>query len=255
MRPVVLFTDYGTIGPYVGQLKTALLKHGHAGPVVDLMADAPVFDPQASAHLLAALCPQMPDDCVMLCVVDPGVGTDRHAVVMEADGRFFVGPGNGLLEIVARRATMTRFWRIVWEPTDMSATFHGRDLFAPVAARLAQGMAPRQAGCVESRWDRQEHWPDDLYRVIYVDGFGNVMTGIRARTIGPDSVVTVHGHALTQARTFGDRPVGQSFWYKNSIGLVELTVNAGRANICLGIDGPTAVGVQKNTDASSGAKA
>jgi S-adenosylmethionine hydrolase len=86
---------------------------------------------------LAAYAAWFPAGTVFLCVVDPGVGSERPAIIVEADGRWYVGPGNGLFEILQRRAERTRCWEIDWKPERISASFHGRDLFAPVAATLA----------------------------------------------------------------------------------------------------------------------
>lgn len=234
-RPVILFTDYGERGPYVGQLKAALLAHGHHGPILDLMADAPVFDPRASSYLLAALLPQMPADAVMLCVVDPGVGGDRLPLVTEVDARLLVGPDNGLFELAGRQARHRQAWRIDWRPPVLSATFHGRDLFAPVAAALAAGRRPEVLPGTPMDWPGRPDWPDELAAVVYIDGFGNVMTGLSARNLPVDAVLSVNGRHLTRAATFGDRSVGEPFWYANSIGLVELAVNGGCADVILGL--------------------
>src|SRR5215813_13179907 len=107
--------------------------------VVDLFADAPVGNPKASAYLLAVYAAWFPVGTVFLGVVDPGVGGARAPVILEADGRWYVGPGNGLFELVQRRASEARSWQIDSEPASLSASFHGRDLFAPVAAMLARG--------------------------------------------------------------------------------------------------------------------
>jgi S-adenosylmethionine hydrolase len=106
-------------------------------PVLDLLNDVPDYDVECAAHLLAALAPQFPAATVFLAVVDPGVGTRRGAIVVEADGRSFVGPDNGLLSVVYQRAPKRRCRSIAWRPSRLSSSFHGRDLFAPVAARLA----------------------------------------------------------------------------------------------------------------------
>jgi S-adenosylmethionine hydrolase len=255
MRPIVLFTDYGERGPYVGQVKVALLRHRHHGAIIDLMADAPAFRPQAAAYLLASLLAEMPAGAVMLCVVDPGVGGSRPAVVVEADGRLLVGPDNGLMELVVRRAHQARAWRIDWRPERLSASFHGRDLFAPIAAALAAGRACDELQCSPVEWSARPDWPDDLPQAIYVDGFGNVMTGLRGTAVATDAHIVVGAHVLSSARTFSDRPAGEAFWYINSIGLVELAVNAGRADICLQIGVGTDLCIGQNPDAPPGRRA
>jgi hypothetical protein len=234
-RPLILFTDFGVEGPYVGQVKAVFLREAPGVPVIDLMADAPAFDPRRAAYLLAALLEHMPADAVVEAVVDPGVGGERAAVVVEVDGRLLVGPDNGLFEPLARRAAAVRAWEIVWRPDGLSASFHGRDLFAPVAARLAMGADPEQAGCRPIPVPRRPDWPDELWEVVYTDRYGNAMTGARASALAPDAVLEAGGRRLERARTFSDRPAGEAFWYENSSGLVELAVSSGRADRELGL--------------------
>ncbi|MBC7952965.1 MAG: SAM-dependent chlorinase/fluorinase [Rhodospirillaceae bacterium] len=234
-RPIALFTDFGMAGPYLGQVKAVLHTKAPGVAVIDLMADAPAFDPRASAYLLAALMPEMPEDVVILGVVDPGVGGERQPMVAEIHGRLVVGPDNGLFEIALRRARQARSWRIVWRPDRLSATFHGRDLFAPVAARLAQGMTPGAAGCDAMDNPRQLDWPDQLGEVIYLDHYGNAMTGLHTEAVPVEAVLQVNGRELRHARTYEEVPAGTPFWYGNSIGLVELAVSRGRADTTLGL--------------------
>src|SRR6185437_8368793 len=177
---IVLFTDFGLHGPYTGQMKAVLDQMAPGIPSIDLFADAPVGDPKASAYLLAAYAAWFPAGTVFLCVIDPGVGGTRPAIILEADGRWCVGPGNGLFELVQRRATETHSWDIDWEPERLSASFHGRDLFAPVAAMLARGEPPPGQPRKDSA-DRRADWPDDLCEIVYVDHFGNAMTGLSRR--------------------------------------------------------------------------
>ena len=130
---IVLVTDFGLAGPYTGQVKAVLTQAAPGVPVIDLFADAPAGNAKASAYLLAAYAAWFPAGTVFLSVVDPGVGSERAPVVVEADGRWYVGPGNGLFELVRRRAAVSRCWEITWRPATLSNSFHGRDLFAPVA--------------------------------------------------------------------------------------------------------------------------
>lgn len=239
-RPVFLYTDFGVTGPYVGQMRAALLKAGISHGVIDLMADAPNFDPRSAAYLLAALLPHTAADAVLLGVVDPGVGSARRALVVEADGRFMVGPDNGLFAVVAKRAKQWRAWTITWRPDVLSASFHGRDLFAPVAAFLAQGRPPQELGEAQSRMVGLD-WPDDLPQVVYVDHYGNAMTGLRAGDLPGPTVLTIGAHVLSRATTFSDVANGQAFWYENSIGLVEISVNGGSAGSVLGLEVGTRV--------------
>src|SRR5690348_11690170 len=182
---IVLFTDFGLAGPYTGQMKTVLARQAPGIPVIDLFADAPSRHPKAAAYLLAAYAAWFPPDTVFLCVVDPGVGGARAALALEADGRWYVGPDNGLFELARRRAKSTRVFEITEQPADLSASFHGRDLFAPAAARLARGETPQMAAR-DPAFGRRHDWPDDLAEIVYVDHYGNAMTGLRASAVSAD---------------------------------------------------------------------
>src|SRR5689334_478874 len=231
---IVLFTDFGLEGPYIGQVKTMLHLIAPGVPVIDLFADLPAAKPQPAAYLLAAYGAWFPRGTVFLAVVDPGVGGERAAIVVEADGRWYVGPDNGLFELVTRRAGRVRCWEIAARPEAVSASFHGRDLFGPQAAQLARGDAPagrpRPAGIVG-----HPDWPDDLPEIVYIDRFGNAMSGLRAAMIPDRARLAAAGRVLARRRTFSDVPVGEAFWYENSNGLAEIAVNSGRADAVLGL--------------------
>lgn len=229
---LALMTDFGPAGPYMGQMQAVLYREAPGVPVVTLFSDAPRCNPRASAYLLAAYAGEFPVGTVFVAVVDPGVGTvARRALMLEADGRWYVGPDNGLFELVRRRATTCHCWEISWQPLCLSASFHGRDLFAPVAARLARGEMPpgESVDCLHN------DWPDDLAEVIYVDYFGNAVTGLRAAAVPAEAIIAVVGWRLHHARTFGAVAPGVVFWYENANGLVELAVNQGSAAQQLGL--------------------
>lgn len=230
---IVLFTDFGWNGPYVGQMKAVLQQHAPQHAVIDLMHDAPAFNPKASAYLLNALRKQFPVGCILLAIVDPGVGSpDRRAVIMHADDQWFVGPDNGLFEIIGLTARTVKYWEITWRPEYLSTSFHGRDLFAPMAAMLATGKSLEsliQPLSILARHD----WPADLAEIIYIDHYGNAMTGLPAAAMSATSQISISGKHFTHAKTFTDVPTGQAFWYINSIGLVELAVSQGNfSDLC-----------------------
>lgn len=147
--------------------------------------------------------------------------------MVRADGRSFVGPDNGLLSVVWTRARRRKCFRIAWRPARLSASFHGRDLFAPVAAALATR--------VPHGWLEPKPRPDmlldarDLARVIYVDQYGNAITGMRALGISKTSKFL----GLSHARTFEN--ASKPFWYENSLGLVEIASPQGSAARRLGL--------------------
>ena len=224
---IVLFTDFGFCGPYVGQMRAVLARVAPGIPVIELFNDAPAFDPLLSAYLLAAYVEEFPVGTVFLCVVDPGVGSAaRKPVVVRVDGRWFVGPDNGLFEVVARRGEQAVWHEITWRPEKLSATFHGRDLFAPVAAMLTQGTM------VESLTMNSRPGftgPEELTRIVYIDAYGNAMTGIRSAQVPHNTRLVIAGRNLSRVTTFADAPPGEAFWYANANGLVEIAVNQGNA--------------------------
>lgn len=224
---IVLFTDFGPGDPYVGQVHAVLLRDSPGVPIVDLCHAVPNFDIQAAAYLLPAYANEFPEGSVFLCVIDPGVGTQRRPVMLEADGRWYVGPDNGLFHIVARRAKRVCPFSITWRPAHLAPSFHGRDLFAPVAAMLARGEQPP---CERTELSEPSgQWPDDLARIVYIDHYGNAISGLRASSLSEESTIAVGRHRLKCARVFAEVPPGQGFWYRNANGLVEIAVNQGSA--------------------------
>ena len=226
---IVLFTDFGLDGPYIGQMKAAMLRIAPAVPVIDLFADLAPFDPRSAAYVIPAYTAGFEEDTVFLCVVDPGVGGPRRALIQRSRGHWFVGPDNGLLDVEAGRDPATQRWSITWRPATLSASFHGRDLFAPVAARLANGESPEAIGC-EPLAEPAPELPADLPRIVYMDRFGNAVTGIRASTMSPTAELSIRGFKVPRANTFSDVAEGMPFWYENANGLVEIAVNRGYAD-------------------------
>ncbi len=233
---IFLFTDFTRDGPYVGQVQAVLAERAPGVPVVDLMQDAPAFAPKPAAYLLAALAADFPEGSICIGVVDPGVGTARPPVVVEADGTRFVGPGNGLFELAARRAAAVQTRRIDWRPEALSDSFHGRDLFAPVAAMLATSDAPHGLLAPQPATDIPgADWPDDLPEIVYIDGFGNLMTGFRAEAVPGSASLRAGGAIISPARVFGDAKPDAPFWYANSCGLAEIAFPSGSAAAALGL--------------------
>lgn len=231
---IVIATDFGSAGPYMGQMKAVLAREAPGVPVIDLFADLPAFEIQAAAYLLAAYVDEFASGTVFVGVVDPGVGGARRAAVVRADGRWYVGPDNGLFNVIAQRAANLQWWDIDWRPQSLSDSFHGRDLFAPVAARLARGDAvPGQA--VEPSARVLQDWPADYARIVYVDHYGNLMTGVRAASVSTIGTLDAGAQRLPYARTFSEVARGTAFWYCNANGLVEIAVNQGRASDVLGL--------------------
>ena len=237
---IVLFTDFGSRDPYVGQVKAALESEAPGTPVIDLLNDVPDFTVRAAAHLLASLVPQFAQGTVFFAVVDPGVGSARLPLAVAAAGYRFVGPDNGLLSVFTARSRDARISRIAWAPERLSASFHGRDLFAPVAARLAAGCVP-QGWLVPLAALSVDFGAGDLGELIYIDHYGNAMTGLRAGDVPRDARLVVAGRRLAYARVFAEAAPGTPFWYDNSQGLVEIAMSRGSAARELGLEVGTPV--------------
>jgi len=237
---IVLYTDFTAADIYVGQMKAVLLEHAPGVPVVDLFHDVPDYDIRAGAHLLAACLPRFPARTIFLAVVDPGVGTERDAIVLECDGRYLVGPDNGLLSVCAARAAQARCWTITWRPPKLSASFHGRDLFAPMAAAIAADRWPADRFVVKAALDVRLGGAD-LPEIVYIDHYGNACTGLRASGVDRDAVIAAGGRHMRYARVFGTAAPGELFWYENSLGLVEIAARRASAAKLLGLSTGLAV--------------
>lgn len=210
-------------------------------PVIDALHDALDFGIEPAAHLLSAIASEYPEGSVFLAVVDPGVGGRRDAIVVQADGRRFVGPDNGLFSPVWQRARRRQCFRIAWRPQRLTSSFHGRDLFAPVAAALATRL-PR-------RWLVPKRTPDVLFpdeelaAIIYIDHYGNAVTGLRR--FRAQWRLRAGGRTLQYARTF--EAARGPFWYENSMGMVEIAAPRRSAAKVLGLRIGSPVAWQRST--------
>ncbi|MDO8843127.1 SAM hydrolase/SAM-dependent halogenase family protein [Methylicorpusculum sp.] len=228
-----LFTDFGPAGPYLGQMESVLRQFAPHIPVIHLVSDAPSANPIAASYLLATLRGSFPEDTIFLTVVDPGVGGSRRPVVLCADGQYFVGPDNGLLNTVAVQAKTVEWYEIIWRPDVCSNSFHGRDIFAPVACALANGLLADY--CKPVPQPDLSAWPSDCNQIIYFDFYGNAMTGLRYEPNLDVRQLVINEHCIDQASTFCSVETGQPFWYCNSSGLVEIAVNQGKAQDLLNL--------------------
>jgi len=241
-RLICLVSDFGPGSPYVGQARAVLSALAPGIPVVDLMSDAPAWRPDLAAYLLPGLMRDLPGPAVLVCVIDPGVGSVRGALAIEADGHWLVGPDNGLLAVAARKAHRARALRVDWRPQRLSDSFHGRDLFAPVGAGLAMG---RDVECTPVGLSELvgSDWPDQRAAVVYVDGYGNLVTGLEAHSVARHSVFKLGGRRMGYARVFSEAPADEPFWYENAFGLVEIACNQGRASEVLGVTAGAPLGL------------
>jgi S-adenosylmethionine hydrolase len=243
-RWVSFTTDYGTTDGFVAAVKGVIAGIAPDALVVDVTHQVPRQDVRRGAAVLAQTAPWLPP-AVHLAVVDPGVGTDRRGVAVVAGGGVLVGPDNGLLlpaaEALGGVSAAYELADPAYRLPEVSATFHGRDVFAPAAAHLCTGLDPARLGpevtdLVRMRPPTVHIGPGGvLAEVLSVDGFGNVQ--LAATDLGGLSgVVRVQDGLATVGRTFADVPDGELVVLADSAGYVAVAVNRGNAAARLGVE-------------------
>ena len=238
MPPLItLLTDFGTADGYVAEMKGVLATQAPGVPVVDLTHDIPPQDVDAGRLALARCWRRFPAGTVHLAVVDPGVGSERAALAVESDGRFLVGPDNGLLSPALLRGDA----RVVALPVPAGAapTFHGRDLFAPAAAALAMGAPLTSLGEPHAhpelrRTPEAQRLADGAIAgmVMTIDRFGNAITNLLGARGG---MVEVNGLSLPVQRTYAEVGTGEPVALVGSSGFVEIAVRDGSAAMALSL--------------------
>ena len=243
MLPViVLLTDFGHVDPYVGQMKGALLCHAPQAVIVDLCHEVRAQDVRQAGFLLQGSHRHFPVGSVFVCVVDPGVGSARDILLAESGDRLFLAPDNGLLSFLLDEPA--RWWRVQADMSGASRTFHGRDVFAGLAARLARGEAPQSLGtALDARkivraplvWaDPQGPFMD--CQVLHVDRFGNCLLNIKAGQSIPAGPWTLDdGRTVITASTYANLAPGQVGLIEGSQGVLELAVSGGSCARLLGL--------------------
>ncbi len=251
---MALLTDFGTADHYVGAMKGAILTVCPDAQIVDIAHELTPHDVEAGAFTLAAAAPAFPPGTVFVAVVDPGVGSRRRAVALDAGGWRFVGPDNGLFSLVLADHPSAQAHEItnpvLFRP-EVSATFHGRDVFGPVAGHLARGIPLAEVGPPVSDLVRRptpalrvrggKEWEGE---VVHVDRFGNLVTNVTTRDLdgilsgyGGDPtevVVIVEGNVLPLVRTYADVSEGEACAMVGSARRLEVAVNGGSAARILG---------------------
>jgi S-adenosylmethionine hydrolase len=254
---ITLTTDFGTGSPYVAEMKGVILSAAPAATIVDLSHAIPPQDVRTAAMLLAQMTRHFPPETIHIAVVDPGVGTERRLVCVEADRRFYLAPDNGLLTLVVRGARRMAAREIaessLWR-AEVSATFHGRDILAPVAAALALGLATERVGplaedLVEIVWPEPQVGDRTIAgEIVLVDAFGNAISNIPG-TLLTDILrrgVRVQAGDLPYARlvaTYGEATPGTLVALVGSSGWLELAVVNGNAAGQFGLQAGTPVTV------------
>lgn len=242
---ITLLTDFGTADGYVAAMKGVLRSLAPEATLDDAGHDLPQGAVLRGAWALSRYWNRYPEGSVHLVVVDPGVGTGRRALAVEADGRFVVAPDNGVAGRVLDEADRWSAVRVVEEEylgPEQSSTFHGRDIFAPAAAHLARGVRMEELGPrVDDplRLDEPEPIREDgriRGRIVTVDRFGNLISNIPGRSLSPGDAVEVAGRRLSLEHTYGSVEPGALLALVNSAERLEIAVRDGSAARRLGAE-------------------
>ncbi len=240
---VALLTDYGLQDAYAGTLKGAILSVNPAARIVDLTHDIPAQDIREGSRVLAAALPYFPAGTVFVAVVDPGVGTDRAILGVETDRHVFLAPDNGLLgflETGIRRKVRIAESKYFLQP--LSQTFHGRDIFAPVAGHLSRGADLGRFGPSAKTMTLLPRTEPRVSRnvvegqVVSVDRFGNLITNIPGALVPGNVRITVGRRTLTRlSHSYAEAPEGRLLALVGSTGHLEISVNRGSAHKTAGV--------------------
>jgi hypothetical protein len=246
---VTLTTDFGHKGPFAAVMKGVILDRFRDACIVDLAHDIPAYWPHEAGFWISRSYRYFPAGTVHIAIVDPGVGTGRDIIMVEYDSHIFMAPDNGLLASMLNAADEAVVYQLqraslgrlnIPEP---SLTFHGRDIFAPVAAEFAAGrLTPRDLGNRTSQWtppwiDEPDVTPGRVTGIIVtVDAFGNLISNIDQALLRPfeSPVVTFAGHRLDLKSTYGNVLPGDYLALVNSFGVLEVARAEGSAAAGLG---------------------
>ena len=252
---ITLTTDFGLQDHYVSAMKAVILGVAPEARLIDISHEIPPQDIMAGAWVIRNSAFLFPDHSIHLVVVDPGVGTDRKALILEVNNQYFIGPDNGIFSLLFEEFDYKAYSLnkpIFWRDTP-SRTFHGRDIFSPVAAHLANGVAPSKMGdplreLVSYHWavpigdrDGLQGW------VIHIDRFGNLITNISEelieKTIGRRKVRIYVGNTMIDhlVNTFEDVQPGEPAAFVGSSGMMEIGINRGNAAEMLSVDKGTQI--------------
>jgi len=238
MRPVALLTDFGHADHYVGVLHAVIEREAPGAVRIDLGHGLQAGDIWNASFQLRCAWPHLPTDCVVIAVVDPGVGTGRRAVAVTVGTRLLIAPDNGIASAVCEaNASVVLDWRRMGLDQP-SKTFHGRDLFAPAAARLACGADPRDLGEeIEINTLVACPLPDPVITsttiegvILHVDGFGNLVMNVRGEEVESSATATWRaGRRSRRVATYGESQPDEVVLIEGSAGYLELAVNCGSA--------------------------
>jgi len=238
VNPVVLITDFGLADGYVGVLHAVLVASAPGVERIDLTHGVPPGDVWTGSFYLRCAGPHLPATAVVLAIVDPGVGTGRRAVAARIGDRWLVAPDNGLATALGTPASAVELDPTAMGLADLSATFHGRDLFAPAAARLARSEPPEVLGNPVAPADLHPcPLPEPVVQaatisgvILHVDGFGNLVTNIPAERVAAGAELRAGWRRIAErVSTYGNAPAGEPVLLEGSSGLLEIAIAGGSA--------------------------
>ena len=233
---ITLLTDFGTADYFVGAVKGAILSVNPNVVIVDITHEIPPQDIETGAFTLLAAYKTFPRGTIHVAVVDPGVGSSRRPIIVKANDQFFVGPDNGLFTYIYDREPSHRTFHVTaseYFRPNPSSTFHGRDIFAPVAAALSTGVTPEKFGPEINDKVRLPSLETPL-RIIHIDHFGNCVTNISRERFERNSL-SINGRTISAFRNFyGEAFAGEIFAIWGSAGFLEISVKGGSAAQILG---------------------
>ncbi len=246
-RPIVTFTtDFGLSDGYVAQMKAAVIAENPDCTPIDVTHLIPPQDLLGGSIVLQRVIATFPPRSIHVAVVDPGVGTDRRILIVEINGQWVVCPDNGLITWAWRMNSEAKAHALTWRPGRASATFHGRDIMAPVAGMLAKGKAVKSlAKRIGDPILLDVAVSDRKGRIIYVDHFGNAITNIRLEGGGDYSVLVKKKSIGLLRQTYADVEKGEAVGLVGSSGLVEIAVRDGSAAKKMGLKVGDEVVVEK----------
>lgn len=230
---IALLTDFGTRDYFVGAMKGVILSINREARIVDITHEIAPQNILSAKFILQNCYAEFPPNTIFTAVVDPGVGSDRRAILIEAEKYYFIAPDNGLLSFVFEEAENFRVFEITDEKFfrhSVSRTFHGRDIFAPCAAHLSVGVHSSEFGSEINDFvrlpDQQPRRVSENFfeaEVIFIDRFGNLITNLKPEDLSGEFILQIAGQKISKIRKFfAEAEAGELFLIKGSAGFLEI---------------------------------